>query len=107
MAKTYREIAIEDMVLTVEEAMSRVLDWWGDLPPSMKEAIEQFRAELGRRLIPSILSKRRSTHRRPKLTAGMALPELIPSSAARADPCEPAEEMADTAVGKGFSRRQT
>ena len=47
MARTYREIAIEDMVLTVEEAMSRVLDWWGDLPPSMKEAIEQFRNELG------------------------------------------------------------
>jgi hypothetical protein len=47
MARTYREIAIEDMVLTIEEAMSRVLDWWGDLPPSMKEAIEQFRTELG------------------------------------------------------------
>ena len=47
MARTYREIAIEDMVLTVEEAISRVLDWWGDLPPSMKEAIEQFRTELG------------------------------------------------------------
>ena len=47
MARTYREIAIEDMVLTVEEAMSCVLDWWGDLPPSMKEAIEQFRTELG------------------------------------------------------------
>ena len=47
MARTYREIAIENMVLTVEEAMSRVLGWWGDLPPSMKEAIEQFRTELG------------------------------------------------------------
>ena len=47
MARTHREIAIEDMVLTAEEAMSRVLDWWGDLPPSMKEAIEQFRSELG------------------------------------------------------------
>ena len=47
MARTYREIAVEDMVLTVEEAMSRVIDWWGDLPPSMKEAIEQFRTELG------------------------------------------------------------
>jgi hypothetical protein len=35
------------MVLTVEEAMSRVLDWWGDLPTSMKEAIEQFRTQLG------------------------------------------------------------
>ena len=47
MARTYREIAVEQMVLTVEEAMSRVIDWWGDLPPSMKEAIEQFRVELG------------------------------------------------------------
>ena len=47
MARTYREIAIEDMVLTVQEAMSRVLDYWGDLPPSMKEAIEQFRIQLG------------------------------------------------------------
>jgi hypothetical protein len=47
MTRTYREIAIEAMVLTVEEAMSRVLDYWGDLPPSMKEAIEQFRTELG------------------------------------------------------------
>ena len=47
MARTYREIAIENMVLTVEEAMSRVLDWWGDLPTSMKEAIEQFRTQLG------------------------------------------------------------
>ena len=47
MARTYREIAITEMVLTVEEAMSRVIDWWGDLPPSMKEAIEQFRIQLG------------------------------------------------------------
>ena len=47
MARTYREVAIEDMVRTVEEAMSRVIDWWGDLPPPMKEAIEQFRTELG------------------------------------------------------------
>jgi hypothetical protein len=47
MARTYREIAIEHMVLTVEEAMSRAIDWWGDLPPSMKEAIEQFRTQLG------------------------------------------------------------
>ena len=47
MARTYRDIAIEDMLRTVEEAMSRVIDWWGDLPPPMKEAIEQFRIELG------------------------------------------------------------
>jgi hypothetical protein len=47
MARTYREIAIEEMVRTVEEAMSRVIDWWGDLPLPMKEAIEQFRTQLG------------------------------------------------------------
>jgi hypothetical protein len=47
MARTYRETAIEDMLLTVEEAMSRVLDWWGDLPPPMKESVEQFRIQLG------------------------------------------------------------
>jgi hypothetical protein len=47
MARTYREIAIEQMLRTVEEAMSGVIDWWGDLPPPMKEAIEQFRTQLG------------------------------------------------------------
>ena len=47
MARTYREIAIEEMLQTVEEAMSHVIDWWGDLPAPMKEAIEQFRTQLG------------------------------------------------------------
>lgn len=47
MARTYREIAIEDMLRTVEAAMSDVIDWWGDLPPPMKEAVEQFRGQLG------------------------------------------------------------
>ena len=47
MARTYREIAIADMVRTVEEAMSRVIDYWGDLPAPMKEAVEQFRTQLG------------------------------------------------------------
>ena len=47
MARTYREIAIEEMLRTVEEAMTRVIDWSGDLPPPMKEAMEQFRNELG------------------------------------------------------------
>jgi hypothetical protein len=27
--------------------MSSVIDWWGDLPPPMKEAIEQFRIQVG------------------------------------------------------------
>ena len=47
MARTYRDVAIEDMLRTVEEAMSRVIDYWGDLPLPMKEAVEQFRAQLG------------------------------------------------------------
>jgi hypothetical protein len=47
MAKTYREIAIGDMVRTVEEAPPRVIDYWGDLPEPMREALEQFRARLG------------------------------------------------------------
>jgi hypothetical protein len=47
MARTYREIAIEEMLRTVEEAMSQVIDWWGELPPPMEEAIEHFRTQLG------------------------------------------------------------
>ena len=47
MARTYRAIAIADMVRTVEEAMSRVIDYWGDLPAPMKEAVERFRTQLG------------------------------------------------------------
>jgi hypothetical protein len=47
MAKTYREIAIEEMLGTVEEAMCQVIDCRGDLPPPMKEASEQFRTQLG------------------------------------------------------------
>ena len=30
MAKTYRDVAIEQMILTVKEAMSRTIDWWGN-----------------------------------------------------------------------------
>ena len=47
MARTYREIAMEEMLRTVEEAMSGVIDWWGDLPAPMEEAIEQFGTQLG------------------------------------------------------------
>jgi hypothetical protein len=47
MVKTYRDVAIEQMLETVEEAMSQAIDWWGDLPAPMNEAIEQFRAQLG------------------------------------------------------------
>ena len=47
MATTYRQIAIQEMMRTVEEAMSQAIDWWGDLPVPMKESIEQFRTQLG------------------------------------------------------------
>ena len=47
MAGTYREIATEEMLRTVEEAMHRVINHWEDLPPPMKDAVEQFRAQLG------------------------------------------------------------
>ena len=47
MAITYREIAIQEMMQTVEEAMSQAINWWGDLPAPMKEAIEQFHTQLG------------------------------------------------------------
>ena len=46
MAKIYRDIAIKDMVGTVEDAMRDVLDCWAELPPPMQDAIEQFRARL-------------------------------------------------------------
>jgi hypothetical protein len=47
MAKTYRDVAIEQMIATVEEAMSRTIDWWGALPTPMNEAIDKFRVQLG------------------------------------------------------------
>ena len=67
MARTYREIAIEDIVLTVEEAMSRVLDLWGDLPSPLKEEIEQFRTQLGA-TIDSVLSVKRALDTQPPET---------------------------------------
>jgi hypothetical protein len=47
MARTYREVAIEPMLGTVEEAMTSVIDWRGALPAPMKDAIAQFRVQLG------------------------------------------------------------
>ncbi len=47
MARTYRDIAIEQMLGTVEEAMSQVIGWWADLPAPMQDAIAQFRIQLG------------------------------------------------------------
>jgi hypothetical protein len=47
MAKTYRDVATEEILQTVEEAMRRVINYWGDLPAPMKDAVEQFRTQLG------------------------------------------------------------
>jgi len=46
MAKTYRDVAIDQMIATVEEAMSHAIDWWGTLPTPMNEAIDKFRFQL-------------------------------------------------------------
>ncbi|HKD24529.1 MAG TPA: hypothetical protein VKC66_01240 [Xanthobacteraceae bacterium] len=64
------------MLRTVEEAMSRVIDWWGDLPPPMKEAIEQFRIQLGAAIDSVEFVKRALDRKFPKLTAGKALPDV-------------------------------
>jgi hypothetical protein len=47
MAKTCRDVATEQMLETIEEATRRVINYWGDLPPEMKEAVEEFRIQLG------------------------------------------------------------
>jgi bacterioferritin len=46
MTKTYRDVAVEQMILTVKEAMSRTIEWWGELPAPMNEAIDSFRVQL-------------------------------------------------------------
>ena len=46
MAKTYRDIAVTDMIGTIEDAMRDVLNCWAELPPPMQEAIDQFRTQL-------------------------------------------------------------
>jgi hypothetical protein len=56
MARIYRDIAIEDMLGTVQEAMSQVVDWW------VKEAIEQFRIELGAAIDSVEFVKRAAVH---------------------------------------------
>ncbi len=47
MPKTHRDIVIEETLATVEEAMAEVINYWGCLPETMKEAVEQFRLQLG------------------------------------------------------------
>jgi hypothetical protein len=77
MARTYREIAIEEMLRTVEEAMSGVIEWWGDLPAPMKEAIEQFRGQLGVAIDSVDLLEGHSIDKSTKLTTRKALPDVL------------------------------
>jgi type IV secretory pathway ATPase VirB11/archaellum biosynthesis ATPase len=46
MPKIYREIAVTNMIGTVEDAMRRVLNNWAELPAEMQDAIDQFRIQL-------------------------------------------------------------
>ena len=55
MAKTYRDVAVDQMIATVEEAMSCAIDWWGKLPTPMNEALTNFAFNLGQQSIPSNL----------------------------------------------------
>jgi hypothetical protein len=64
------------MLGTVEEAMSQVIDWWVDLPPSMKEAINQFRTQLGAAIDSVEFVKGHSTERYTKLIMGKAVPDV-------------------------------
>jgi hypothetical protein len=68
MAKTYRDVAIDQMIATVEEAMSRAIDWWGSLPPPMNEAIDKFRVQLGAAIDSVEFVKKALDRRVPELT---------------------------------------
>jgi hypothetical protein len=70
MARTYRDIAMDEMLRTVEEAVSGVLDWWGDLPLPMNEAIQQFRAQLGAAIDSVDLVKRALDRQVPETAPG-------------------------------------
>jgi hypothetical protein len=74
MAKIYRDVAIEQMIATVEEAMSRAIDWWGDLPAPMKEAIEQFRTQLGAAIDSVEFVKRALDRQVPETERGQGPP---------------------------------
>ena len=54
----YREVAINNMIGTVEDAMRQVLDCWAELPAEMREGIVQFRIQLGAAIDSVYLVKR-------------------------------------------------
>jgi type IV secretory pathway ATPase VirB11/archaellum biosynthesis ATPase len=54
----YRDIAINGMVGTIEDAMRQVLDCWAELPPNMQDAIGEFRIQVGAAIDSVYLVKR-------------------------------------------------
>ena len=70
MATTYRDVAVESMLRTVEQAMSEVIGWWGDLPAPMKEAIEQFRLRVGEAIDSVEFVKRALDRQMPETDRG-------------------------------------
>ena len=66
----------EEMIGTVEEAMSQVIDWWGDLPPPMKEAIGHFRTQLGAAIDSVEFVKRALDRQVHETDPGKALPDV-------------------------------
>jgi len=67
------------MLRTVEAAMSSVVDWWGDLPPPMKEAIAQFRTQLGAAIDSVEFVKRALDREVPKTGEGPVSDSEVPS----------------------------
>jgi len=62
MARTYRDIAVNGMIGTIEDSMREVLNSWTELPPPMKDAVEQFRVRL-EAAIDSVESVKRALDR--------------------------------------------
>ncbi len=73
MARTYRDIAMEDMLGTVEDAMRHVLNNWAELPAPMKDAIKQFRTRL-EAAIDSVDSVKRALDREVHESDGVQSP---------------------------------
>jgi hypothetical protein len=46
--------------------MSRAIDWWGDLPAPMKEAIDKFRVQLGAAIDSEEIVKKALARRVPE-----------------------------------------
>ena len=74
----YRDV-IETMIATVEEAMSRVVDWWGELPMPTNEAMDRFWVQLGAAIdsvefVKRALDRpaRETPHRRPLMQGSAA-----------------------------------